>query len=250
MAAQNTETLLLQVDIVANNARLLELTAATRLAKEEFARLQAAVKAGTADAGLLDAAQLKLKNTLAQNSQEARVLTAANTAQLKATQASAGSIEQLRAQLALGTAEYNKLSAAERDNTEAGQKLQSNNKMLSDNLKVLEAAIGDTRRNVGNYGAAIEPLIASLIRLEEAQKLAAPDSAAYARTIPVIEGFKQQINDAAIKAFKANELRSIVNYGKLTTGFNHPGIDLIAMLRPTLSVPLWVQMLGRGTRIA
>lgn len=55
-------------------------------------------------------------------------------------------------------------------------------------------------------------------------------------------------NDAAIKAFKNYELQSIVNYGKLTTGFDHPGIDLIAMFRPTLSVPLWVQMLGRGTR--
>ncbi len=31
---------------------------------------------------------------------------------------------------------------------------------------------------------------------------------------------------------------------------NHPEIDLILMLRPTLSVPLWVQMLGRGTRPA
>lgn len=67
---------------------------------------------------------------------------------------------------------------------------------------------------------------------------------------PVHSKRPSDYNDAAIKAFKANELRSIVNYGKLTTGFNHPGIDLIAMLRPTLSVPLWVQMLGRGTRIA
>lgn len=57
-------------------------------------------------------------------------------------------------------------------------------------------------------------------------------------------------NDAAIRAFKNYELRAIVNYGKLTTGFNHPGIDLIAMLRWTLSVPLWIQMLGRGTRPA
>jgi DNA repair protein RadD len=67
---------------------------------------------------------------------------------------------------------------------------------------------------------------------------------------PVHSKRPSDYNDTAIKAFKANELRSIVNYGKLTTGFNHPGIDLIAMLRPTLSVPLWVQMLGRGTRIA
>ena len=55
-------------------------------------------------------------------------------------------------------------------------------------------------------------------------------------------------NDRAIRAFKEGSLRAIVNYGKLTTGFNHPAIDLIGMFRPTMSVPLWVQMLGRGTR--
>lgn len=57
-----------------------------------------------------------------------------------------------------------------------------------------------------------------------------------------------EYNDRAIRAFKDFSLRAIVNYGKLTTGFNHPAIDLIGMLRPTMSVPLWVQMLGRGTR--
>ncbi len=67
---------------------------------------------------------------------------------------------------------------------------------------------------------------------------------------PVHSKRPTEYNDAAIKAFKADELRAIVNYGKLTTGFDKPGIDLIGMLRPTLSVPLWVQMLGRGTRPA
>jgi len=57
-----------------------------------------------------------------------------------------------------------------------------------------------------------------------------------------------EYNDKAIAAFKDFSLRAIVNYGKLTTGFNHPAIDAIAMFRPTQSVPLWVQMLGRGTR--
>lgn len=61
---------------------------------------------------------------------------------------------------------------------------------------------------------------------------------------------KAEFNDQAIKAFKGNTLKAIANYGKLTTGFNHPQIDLIGMLRPTMSVPLWVQMLGRGTRPA
>lgn len=55
-------------------------------------------------------------------------------------------------------------------------------------------------------------------------------------------------NNKAIKAFKAGEIRALINNNKLTTGFDHPGIDLMAVFRKTLSPGLWVQMLGRGTR--
>lgn len=55
-------------------------------------------------------------------------------------------------------------------------------------------------------------------------------------------------NDAVIQAFKQGRLTCLVNNNKLTTGFDNPKIDLIGMLRPTNSVGLWVQMLGRGTR--
>lgn len=54
--------------------------------------------------------------------------------------------------------------------------------------------------------------------------------------------------DNAIADFKAGKLRALVNNNVLTTGFDHPPIDLIIMLRPTSSPGLWVQMLGRGTR--
>jgi DNA repair protein RadD len=54
--------------------------------------------------------------------------------------------------------------------------------------------------------------------------------------------------NARIEAFKKRQLRAIVNMNVLTTGFDHPPIDFIGMLRPTLSPGLWVQMLGRGTR--
>lgn len=54
--------------------------------------------------------------------------------------------------------------------------------------------------------------------------------------------------DSIIAAFKRGELRCIVNKDILTTGFDFPPIDLIAMLRPTLSTGLWVQMVGRGMR--
>lgn len=59
-----------------------------------------------------------------------------------------------------------------------------------------------------------------------------------------------EYNDKAIAAFKSGELRAISNYSKLTTGFNCPEIDLIADFRPTLSIPLHIQKLGRGTRTA
>jgi len=55
-------------------------------------------------------------------------------------------------------------------------------------------------------------------------------------------------NDKRIDAFVNGEMRALVNMGMLTTGFDYPAIDLIGMLRPTLSPGLWVQMLGRGTR--
>uniref|UniRef100_A0AAU6W1G7 DNA/RNA helicase protein n=1 Tax=Pseudomonas phage Pavpe01 TaxID=3138545 RepID=A0AAU6W1G7_9VIRU len=56
------------------------------------------------------------------------------------------------------------------------------------------------------------------------------------------------VRDERIAAFKAGKLRCIVNNGVLTTGFDHPPVDLIAVMRPTMSPGLWVQMLGRGTR--
>ena len=56
--------------------------------------------------------------------------------------------------------------------------------------------------------------------------------------------------DRVIAAFKRGEIRCLTNANVLTTGFNAPGVDLIAMLRPTKSVGLYVQMIGRGTRLA
>lgn len=53
-----------------------------------------------------------------------------------------------------------------------------------------------------------------------------------------------------LSEFQSGQLRAVTNNNILTTGFDHPQIDLIAMLRPTMSPGLWVQMLGRGTRPA
>lgn len=48
--------------------------------------------------------------------------------------------------------------------------------------------------------------------------------------------------------FKAGTLQALTNANVLTTGFDAPNIDLIAMLRPTMSPGLYIQMAGRGLR--
>lgn len=53
-----------------------------------------------------------------------------------------------------------------------------------------------------------------------------------------------------LEDFKAGRIRALTNVNVLTTGFDHRGIDLICMMRPTLSPGLYVQMAGRGLRIA
>ena len=56
--------------------------------------------------------------------------------------------------------------------------------------------------------------------------------------------------DKMIRDFKDGVYKAIVNVNVLTTGFNDPEIDLIAMLRPTKSPIIHVQTIGRGLRIA
>ena len=52
-----------------------------------------------------------------------------------------------------------------------------------------------------------------------------------------------------INEFKSGKIKALTNANVLTTGFDAPNIDLIAMLRPTMSPGLYVQMAGRGMRI-
>ena len=55
--------------------------------------------------------------------------------------------------------------------------------------------------------------------------------------------------DQIITDFKSGKLRALTNANVLTTGFDAPNIDLIALLRPTMSPGLYIQMVGRGTRL-
>lgn len=51
-------------------------------------------------------------------------------------------------------------------------------------------------------------------------------------------------------ALRSGTLRALTNCDVLTTGYDEPSIDLLALCRPTASTGLHVQMLGRGFRTA
>ena len=51
-----------------------------------------------------------------------------------------------------------------------------------------------------------------------------------------------------IKAFKNKEIQFLFNYGVLTTGFDAPKVDHLLICRPTSSIVLYEQMVGRGLR--
>lgn len=54
--------------------------------------------------------------------------------------------------------------------------------------------------------------------------------------------------EAILQRFKSGETEVVVNVGVLTTGFDHPALDTIILARPTMSLALYYQMVGRAIR--
>ena len=77
------------------------------------------------------------------------------------------------------------------------------------------------------------------------------------RLSEIVKGSKYVLGDSdkktrerIIEDFKSGTTQTVFNVGCLTTGFDHPMLDCIILLRPVRSPILYLQMLGRGTRPA
>lgn len=51
-----------------------------------------------------------------------------------------------------------------------------------------------------------------------------------------------------LEAFKAGEVPVVANVGVLTIGFDYPELDTVVMARPTMSLAMWYQIVGRAIR--
>ena len=59
-----------------------------------------------------------------------------------------------------------------------------------------------------------------------------------------------QEREEIVQEFKNKKFKYLVNVSVLTTGFDAPHVDVIAILRPTESNSLYQQIIGRGLRLA
>lgn len=84
------------------------------------------------------------------------------------------------------------------------------------------------------------------VSIEQAERLAKvfPDSKAVSSLT------KKRDRDQIIKDFKSGVTKMIFNCEIFTVGFDHPLLDCIALARPTRSLRLHLQILGRGMRKA
>lgn len=61
---------------------------------------------------------------------------------------------------------------------------------------------------------------------------------------------KPKDRERILREFREGIIKVITNVGVLTTGFDFPELDCVILARPTQSVALYYQMVGRGLRVA
>lgn len=59
----------------------------------------------------------------------------------------------------------------------------------------------------------------------------------------------KELRESIVESFKSGELKYLANVNVLTTGFDATRVDLVCLLRATLSPGLFYQMVGRGLRL-
>jgi len=70
-------------------------------------------------------------------------------------------------------------------------------------------------------------------------------------SVDVVSGkTKAKERESLVQRVKNGDLKWLINVAVFTTGFDAPNIDTIVFLRATQSTSLYVQMIGRGLRIA
>ncbi|WP_018086878.1 DEAD/DEAH box helicase [Desulfurispora thermophila] len=97
--------------------------------------------------------------------------------------------------------------------------------------------------------AANRKAIAFTVNVQHAQTLAQTFLAAGIPTAPVYGAMPTNERWHTLKHFADGQLKVLTNCQLLTEGFDEPSVSALIMARPTKSKGLYIQMVGRGTRL-
>lgn len=150
------EQVIISVDLEAGGIekRLSEISNEMARVKFEQQQLNEQTKKGVPVTGEFLKQQAALKREMQELTRQQSNLNAAVSTANKTTKDYGDSLDGMRSQLKDMQASYATLTKAQRDSAE-GQEFLKAIKAQSDAVKDLEAAIGDSRRNVGNYADSI-----------------------------------------------------------------------------------------------
>jgi hypothetical protein len=126
------------------------------LLKKEQQTLNALFKDGKLTADEYAKGQLAIKKEVTATNKAQRESNKEYANNKIVVDAARGSNEQLKARLSLLTAEQNKLTKSQRENTTEGKQLAATILTISDKLEGNEKAVGNARRGVGKYELAIK----------------------------------------------------------------------------------------------
>lgn len=163
--------------------------------------------------------EAKLKEQVRLNNLESRQVARLNLAQ-------EGSVKKLQAKLAILTREWDKLSEAERKNSERGARLKKGIDETTASVTKLEQSTGRHQRNVGNYGSALDGLkgkFRSLVGVASQFGVALGGVAILRSGISTVVEFDQAIADlSAITGAGGKDLQffkdQAIELGKTTKG--------------------------------
>lgn len=159
MADNNVTILRVQLDEGKTEEQLKKLVLDIEATRKAQQALTAERKAGTVSDEEFAKRTVELQAKLKGQQQEQTALTKNLDAYRSAIGKATGSVDQLKAQSALLTAEYNALSEEQRENTEAGRELAAQLEATNEALLKAGQRVGDNRRNVGNYSASLRDAI-------------------------------------------------------------------------------------------
>jgi len=195
---ENTVILRVQLDEAGTEKKLQELT----LQIEQTTKAQAALKAERRANLLTDEEYAKQNVALSTQLKGQRGEYAAQTKNIQlyrdAVNGTAGSYDQLQAQLTLAQRQFRGLAESGTDGTEATQALSAVVRDLRGQLKETDAgSLDQFFRSIGNYPKAdLKSLTQQLIKVQEVQKSGQLTAEQATQADRAVIGFKQQIAQA------------------------------------------------------